>query len=37
MRESRQRDHDARDGEQECRSNVRHEHSRAGDGPDRTG
>ena len=37
MRDPRQRDHNTQDGKQECRSNVRHEHDRAGHGPDRTG
>jgi hypothetical protein len=37
MGDPRQRDHDTQDGEQERRSNVRHEHNRAGHGPDRTG
>jgi hypothetical protein len=32
-----QRDHGTRDGEEECRSDVRQEHDCAGQGADRTG
>jgi hypothetical protein len=37
MSDPRQRDHETQDREQECRSDVRHEHDCAGRGPDRTG
>ena len=37
MGDPRQRDHDTQDGEQEGRSDIRHEHDRARHDPDRTG